>query len=86
MAVEETGTIDTGPPTDEVPAERRYTAPSGMDSSTTKFIESNARPGDGDHLDAHRTDLAQQTGCAADDPAARRRAPAAGPAGAAGAG
>jgi hypothetical protein len=44
MAVEETGTIDTGPPTEEVPAERRYTAPSGMDSSTTKFIEANPDP------------------------------------------
>jgi hypothetical protein len=44
MAVEETGTIDAGPPTEEVPAERRYTAPSGMDSSTTKFIESSPDP------------------------------------------
>jgi hypothetical protein len=44
MAVEETGTIDTGPPTEEVPAERRYTAPSGMDSSATKFIEANPDP------------------------------------------
>ncbi|RDH74735.1 DUF4878 domain-containing protein [Mycolicibacterium moriokaense] len=39
MAVEDTGTVDAGPPTEEVPAERRYTAPSGMDSSTTRFIE-----------------------------------------------
>ena len=44
MAVEETGTIDAGPPTEEVPAERRFTAPSGMDSSTTKFIEANPDP------------------------------------------
>ncbi len=44
MAVEETGTIDTGPDTDEVPAERRFTAPSGMDSSATKFIESTPDP------------------------------------------
>jgi hypothetical protein len=44
MAVEETGTIDTGPPTEEVPAERRYTAPSGMDSSATKFIETTPDP------------------------------------------
>ncbi|WNG93299.1 DUF4878 domain-containing protein [Mycobacterium sp. ITM-2016-00318] len=44
MAVEETGTIDTGPPTEEVAAERRYTAPSGMDSSATKFIEKTADP------------------------------------------
>ena len=44
MAVEETGTIDPGPPTEEVPAERRFTAPSGMDSSTTKFIPSSPDP------------------------------------------
>lgn len=44
MAVEETGTIDAGPPTEEVPAERRYTAPSGMDSSATKFIEATPDP------------------------------------------
>jgi hypothetical protein len=44
MAVEETGTIDTGPPTEEVAAERRYTAPSGMDSSATKFIETTTDP------------------------------------------
>ena len=44
MAVEETGTIDTGPDTDEVPAERRFTAPSGMDSSATRFIESTPDP------------------------------------------
>ena len=44
MAVEETGTIDAGPPTEEVPAERRFTAPSGMDSSTTKFIDTTPDP------------------------------------------
>src|SRR5215212_4277395 len=44
MAVEETGTIDTGPPTEEGAAERRYTAPSGMDSSATKFIETTPDP------------------------------------------
>jgi hypothetical protein len=44
MAVEETGTLDTGPDTDEVPAERRFTAPSAMDSSATKFIESTPDP------------------------------------------
>ena len=44
MAVEETGTIDTGPPTEEVAPERRYTAPSGMDSSATKFIETTPDP------------------------------------------
>jgi len=44
MAVEETGTIDAGPPTEEVPAERRFTAPSGMDSSATKFIEATPDP------------------------------------------
>jgi hypothetical protein len=38
MPVEDTGALepDTQP---EEPAERRYTAPSGMDSSATKFIE-----------------------------------------------
>ncbi len=44
MAVEDTGTIDPGPPTEEVPAERKYTAPSGMDSSTTRFIETTPDP------------------------------------------
>jgi hypothetical protein len=44
MAVEETGALDSGPPTEEVPAERKYTAPSGMDSSATKFIETTQDP------------------------------------------
>ena len=44
MAVEETGTLDSGPPTEEVAAERKYTAPSGMDSSATKFIETGPDP------------------------------------------
>ena len=44
MAVEDTGTVDTGPPTEEVPAERKYTAPSGMDSSATRFIERTPDP------------------------------------------
>ena len=43
MPVEETGTIEAEPPQEE-PAERRYTAPSGMDSSTTKFIETTPDP------------------------------------------
>lgn len=43
MAVEETGTIEPEPPQEE-PAERRYTAPSGMDSSTTKFIQTPPDP------------------------------------------
>lgn len=43
MAVEETGTIGPEPPAEE-PAERRYTAPSGMDSSTTKFIQTPPDP------------------------------------------
>ena len=44
MAVEDTGAVDSEPATDEQPAERRYTAPSGMDSSATKFIETNPEP------------------------------------------
>jgi hypothetical protein len=44
MAVEDTGALDSEPATEEQPAERRYTAPSGMDSSTTKFIETNPEP------------------------------------------
>ena len=43
MAIEETGTIEAEPPQEE-PAERRYTAPSGMDSSTTKMIETPPDP------------------------------------------
>lgn len=43
MAVEETGTILPEAPQEE-PAERRYTAPSGMDSSTTKMIETPPDP------------------------------------------
>ena len=43
MAIEETGTIEAEPPQEE-PAERRYTAPSGMDSSTTKMIETTPDP------------------------------------------
>ena len=37
MAVESTGTADTDPPQEEKPAERRFTAPSGFDSSTQKM-------------------------------------------------
>jgi hypothetical protein len=44
MAVEDTGAVESEPATEEQPAERRYTAPSGMDSSTTKFIETNPEP------------------------------------------
>ncbi len=44
MAVEDTGTSGSEPPTDEQPIERRFTAPSGMDSSTTSFIERNPDP------------------------------------------
>lgn len=44
MAVEDTGTVDPGPPTEEVIAERKFTAPSGMDSSATKFIERTPDP------------------------------------------
>ncbi len=44
MAVESTGAQDLDPATEEVPAERRYTAPSGMDSSTTRFIETPPDP------------------------------------------
>jgi hypothetical protein len=44
MAVEDTGTVDPGPPTEEVAAERKYTAPSGMDSSATRFIERTPDP------------------------------------------
>jgi hypothetical protein len=39
MAVEDTGASSAEPATEEQPIERRFTAPSGMDSSTTKFIE-----------------------------------------------
>jgi hypothetical protein len=44
MAVEDTGAVDSEPATEEQPAERRYTAPSAMDSSATKFIETNPEP------------------------------------------
>jgi hypothetical protein len=44
MAVEDTGAVDSEPATEEQPAERRYTAPSGMDSSATKFIATNPEP------------------------------------------
>ncbi len=44
MAVEDTGASGWEPPTEEQPAERRFTAPSGMDSSTTKFIETPPDP------------------------------------------
>jgi hypothetical protein len=37
MAVESTGTADTDPPQEAKPAERRFTAPSGFDSSTQKM-------------------------------------------------
>jgi hypothetical protein len=39
MAVEDTGALEPDTQPEEEPAERRYTAPSGMDSSATKFIE-----------------------------------------------
>jgi hypothetical protein len=39
-----TGTTDSPSPQDELSGERRYTAPSGMDSSATKFIEQAADP------------------------------------------
>jgi Domain of unknown function (DUF4878) len=42
MAVESTGETQADPPQEE--PERRYTAPSGMDSSTTKFIETTPDP------------------------------------------
>ncbi len=44
MAVEDTGASGSEPPTEEQPIERRFTAPSGMDSSTTGFIERNPDP------------------------------------------
>ncbi|MGZ6778892.1 MAG: DUF4878 domain-containing protein, partial [Mycobacterium sp.] len=44
MAVEDTGASGSEPPTEEQPVERRYTAPSGMDSSTTRFIETSPDP------------------------------------------
>lgn len=37
MEVESTGTADTNPQHQETPAERRFTAPSGMDSSTRRI-------------------------------------------------
>jgi hypothetical protein len=43
IASDEVGSAQTKASQDE-PAERRYTAPSGMDSSTTKFIETPADP------------------------------------------
>ena len=42
MAVESAGGTQADPPPEE--PERRYTAPSGMDSSTTKFIETTPDP------------------------------------------
>lgn len=42
MPVEATGAIQADPPQED--PERRYTAPSGMDSSTTKFIETPPDP------------------------------------------
>ncbi|WP_123028027.1 Rv0361 family membrane protein [Mycolicibacterium stellerae] len=44
MAVEDTGTQLPGQAHDEEPAERRFTAPSGMDSSTTRMIETPPEP------------------------------------------
>lgn len=44
MALEDTGASGSEPPTEEQPVERRYTAPSGMDSSTTRFIETSPDP------------------------------------------
>jgi hypothetical protein len=44
MALEDTGTLDPNPPQEEQPEERRFTAPSGMDSSTTKMIETPPDP------------------------------------------
>jgi hypothetical protein len=44
MSVESTDTTDTEPSQDEQLAERRFTAPSGMDSSTTKMIETPSDP------------------------------------------
>jgi hypothetical protein len=44
MAVEDTGALDPNPPQEEAPVERRFTAPSGMDSSTTKMIETPPEP------------------------------------------
>ena len=43
MAVEDAGALDPNPPQEE-PVERRFTAPSGMDSSTTKMIETPPEP------------------------------------------
>ena len=44
MAVDAAGTAEADAPQHEQQAERRYTAPSGMDSSATKFIESPSDP------------------------------------------
>ena len=44
MAVEDTGASGSEPRTEEYPVERRYTAPSGMDSSTTRVIEASPDP------------------------------------------
>jgi hypothetical protein len=44
MAVESADVTQAVPSHEEDPAERRYTAPSGMDSSATKFIETPPDP------------------------------------------
>jgi hypothetical protein len=44
MAVEDTGTQDPNAPHEEPEEERRFTAPSGMDSSATSFIERTPDP------------------------------------------
>ena len=62
---------EADPPQEE--PERRYTAPSGMDSSTTKFIETTPDPATEIISTPTEPILVQQTGCAADDSAARRR-------------
>ena len=44
MAVEDTGAVDSESAPRSSPPSGGITAPSGMDSSTTKFIETNPEP------------------------------------------